>query len=191
MTQCVMKEFGMTESEIVHTFQTADGNSVRLCPLRPDDAKHLVDLFKHMGPESRFLRFNLSLTNPDPRLIWSEAQRMAQVAPGDGAWLAFADLPEQANAPVGGVRFIRTADDTAEASLVVRDDMQRKGIGTEMLRFLLCQARAAGIRKLTATAQRGNLPLWRILQKAPLAISRQSQGAHTVIEADLTTEEPA
>lgn len=179
----------MMETEIVHTFQAADGTTIRLRPLKPGDAKHLVDLFDHMGPESRFLRFNLALNDPDPKLIWSEAQRMAQVAPGDGAWLAFADLPDQPDAPVGGVRFVRMEADTAEASLAVRDDMQSKGIGTEMLRFLMRQARAAGIKKLTAMAQRANRPLWRILQKAPLEITRRSEGPQTVIEADLTTVE--
>jgi acetyltransferase len=181
----------MINTDITFTFQATDGTSVWLRPLRPDDAANLVDLFNHMGAESRFLRFNLTLTNPDPELIWSEAQRMSRVAPGDGAWLALADLPDQPGAPVGGVRFVRTADDTAEAALVVRDDMQNKGIGTEILRFLMREAKAAGIKKLTAIAQRGNLALWRILQKAPLTITRQSQGPQTLIEVDLTTIEPA
>lgn len=179
----------MTDMQVVHTFQLEDGTFIQLRPLRPDDAEHLVNLFNHMGPESRFLRFNVPLADPDPDLVWSEARRMAEVAPGDGAWLAFADLPGEPDAPVGGIRYVRTAEATAEAALVVRDDMQNKGIGTELLRFLTAQARAAGITKLTATIQRANRPLWRIFQKAPLAISRRSQGAYTVIEADLTSIE--
>jgi acetyltransferase len=191
MTQRVIREYGMTDIDNTYTFEAADGTSVWVRPLQPEDAQHLVDLFKHMGAESRFLRFNLPLTDPDPEFISSEAQRMARVAPGDGAWLAFADLPDQPGAPVGGVRFVHTAADTAEASLVVRDDMQSKGIGTEMLRFLVRQAQSAGIKKLTATVQRGNRPLWRILQKAPIAITRDSQGPLTIIEADLATVELA
>ena len=170
--------------DLEHTFQTKNGQMVSLRPLEPEDAHHLVDLFEHMGAESRYLRFNLSLTDPDPELVWSEARRLAQIDPErDGAWLAFCDLPDRAGAPIAGIRYMRVDQETAEASLVVRDDMQNQGIGTELLRYLLSQARAAGIRRLTATVQRGNRPLWRLLSKSPVKIERDSQGSTTTLTA--------
>lgn len=96
------------KDDIVHTFHSKDGHLVSLRPLKPSDAHHLVDLFEHMGADSRFLRFNQSLTDPEPERVWAEAERMARVNPGkDGAWLAFMDLPGQENAPVAGARYIR------------------------------------------------------------------------------------
>ena len=64
-----------------HTFRTKDEDLIGLRPLQPEDAHHLVDLFDHMGPESRFLRFNLALPNPDRELVWSEARRLAEIDP--------------------------------------------------------------------------------------------------------------
>jgi len=169
-----------------HTFHTKDVLLIGISPLKPEDAHHLVDLFEHMGAESRYLRFNLSLTDPDPELIWREARRLAQVDPDrDGAWLAFADLPDQPGAPIAGMRYMRINQDTAEASIVVRDDMQQKGIGAELLNYLLIQAREAGINQLTATVQRGNRPLWRLIQKSPVPIERDSQGSTTTLTAHL------
>ena len=169
-----------------HTFHTKDVLLIGISPLKPEDAHHLVDLFEHMGAESRYLRFNLSLTDPDPELIWSEARRLAQVDPErDGAWLAFADLPDQPGAPIAGMRYMRINQDTAEASIVVRDDMQQKGIGAELLNYLLIQAKEAGINHLTATVQRGNRPLWRLIQKSPVPIERDSQGSTTTLTAHL------
>lgn len=172
--------------EFVHTFTAEDGLLMKIRPLKPEDARHLVDLFEHMGPESRFLRFNLALTNPDPDLVWSEARRLAQVDPErDGAWLVFADLPGQKNVPIAGCRFMRLEDDSAEASLAVRDDMQRKGIGRELLRFMVRQARAKGVRRLVATIQRGNLALWRLLQSSGVEFETESQGSYAHIIVDL------
>lgn len=177
----------MMDSEITHTFHNRDGLLLRIKPLTPADAHYLVDLFEHMGPESRFLRFNLALPNPDPELVWSEARRMAEVDPErDGAWLVFADLPGQPNAPVAGVRYVHLDDGSAEASLAVRDDMQRKGIGGELLRFLLEQARKNGVQRLVATVQRGNRPIWRLLQSSGLDLEMESEGSFSNIAVDLT-----
>jgi acetyltransferase len=174
------------DSDYIHTFNADDGLLLRIRPLRPDDAHHLVDLFEHMGPESRFLRFNLALPNPDPELVWSEARRMARVDPEkDGAWLVFADLPDQRDAPVAGVRYVHLDDESAEASLAVRDDLQRKGIGGELLRFLITQARANGVHRLVATIQRGNRPLWRLLQSSGLEFEMESEGSYSNIAVDL------
>jgi RimJ/RimL family protein N-acetyltransferase len=172
--------------EYIHTFYAEDGLLLRVRPLGPDDAKHLIDLFEHMGPESRFLRFNLALANPDPELVWTEARKMAQVDPQkDGAWLAFADLPDRLNVPVAGCRFVQLEDGAAEASLAVRDDLQRRGIGRELLRFLVRQARDKGVRRLVATIQRGNRPIWRLLQSSGMEFEMESEGSISHIAVDL------
>ncbi|MDX1616255.1 MAG: GNAT family N-acetyltransferase [Candidatus Promineifilaceae bacterium] len=178
---------------VVHRFETKEGLPLWVRPLRPQDAPQLVHLFEHMGPESRYLRFNVPLNNPDPQLVWQEAHRLAQVNAGDGAWLVFADLPEKGPVPVAGARFVRLASDpaTAEASLAVRDDMQNRGIGTGLLRFLLEQARAAGIQRLQATVQRTNRPLWHLLRRAGLPLESQASGGTSTISVDLTAAEQA
>ena len=176
----------------VYTFTTKKGQLLKLRPLQADDAHHLVDLFNHMGPTSRYLRFNLALTNPDPDLVWSEARRLAQIDPEkDGAWLAFCEMPDQPIAPVAGVRYMRVEPQVAEASLAVRDDMQNQGIGTELLKFLVERAREAGIRRLVASAQRGNRALWRLLDKAPVRMEYESDGGYTTMTAHLVDPETA
>lgn len=178
------------DMDYIHSFRTKDGELIRLRPLRPEDAHHLVDLFDHMGLESRFLRFNLALPDPDPELVWAEARRLARIDPErDGAWLAFAQLSKDDEIPVGGVRYMRLDDQTAEASIVVRDDMQNKGIGNELLNFLTGQARQAGVLKLVATVQRNNRPIFHLLSKTDLRLKYESEGGFTTITAFLTEAE--
>ena len=175
---------------IEHTFYSKENHLVKVRPMRPEDAHHLVDLFEHMGSDSRYLRFNLALTNPDSEMVWEEAKRLARVDPErDGAWLAFTDMPDQPDAPVAGARYIRLDQETAEAALAVRDDMQNKGIGSELLIYLVERAREAGIRRMVATVQRANRSLLHILQNSSLKVTFEPEGSYTTIIAELV--EPA
>jgi acetyltransferase len=179
------------DGEFVHSFRSKDGKLLKIRPLRPQDSHHLVDLFDNMGPESRYLRFNLALNDPDRKLVWSEARRLSTVDPErDGAWLVFGDMPGQPEAPLGVVRYMRRDDETAEAAVVVRDDMQNQGIGSELLAWLVKQARLAGITRLVATIQRGNRVIWHLVHKFELPIDFKSEGSHTYITVDLTELEP-
>jgi RimJ/RimL family protein N-acetyltransferase len=171
---------------IVHTFHTKDGLQITVRPLQAEDTRLLIDLFAHMGLESRFLRFNTSLAEPDPERIQQEAQHIADVKrPENDGWLAFANLPDQPNAPVAGIRYLHTGSGSAEISLAVRDDMQNKGIGTALITFLFEQAKASGITKLEALVQLDNRPLWKILNKLPLPIQRNTDGSYVHLEIEL------
>ncbi|GAB4163505.1 MAG: hypothetical protein Fur0021_38700 [Candidatus Promineifilaceae bacterium] len=169
------------------TFRTQTGLEVYIRPLSPEDAPYLADLFAHMSAESRYLRFNQTLSNLDPQTVQAGAQQLARVDPEEGsAWLAFADLPDQPHAPLGGVRFICTAPGVAEASVAVRDDMQRQGIGSMLLEFLVREARRAGIHTLVAVVQHTNIAIWQLLKKSGLPYHRHSIGAFVELTLDIT-----
>jgi acetyltransferase len=173
------------EVTIHDSFVTEAGLRVWLEPLKPADVPRLLELFAHMGPESRYQRFNVPLTDPDPGLVLAEAHRLAELAPGDGGWLALADLPGEPAATIGGVRYVHTEPGVAEVSLVVRDDQQGQGIGTALLAYCAEQARQAGVARLTATVQSGNRAIWRVLQKSGLALRHHRDGPYDFVEADL------
>jgi GNAT superfamily N-acetyltransferase len=173
-----------------HTFLSKEDHLVRVRPMLPEDAHHLVDLFEHMGADSRYLRFNLSLIDLDSEAVWEGARRLADVDPErDGAWLAFIDLPDQPDAPVAAARYVRLDEETAEAALAVRDDLQNKGIGSKLLSYLADQAREAGIRRLVAIVQRANRSLLHILQNSSFRVTFEPEGSSTTIVAELI--EPA
>lgn len=169
------------------SLSTRTGLTLRVRRERVDDAPALVDLFRHLGAVSRFLRFGQILDHPDPERIQREAERMARLGPPlDMAWLAFADLPDQPNAPVAGVRYVRTAEDRAELAISVRDDVQRRGIGSALLPFLCRQARADGIRHLTATFRGENKGVWALLRHSPFPVERELDGPEVNVVIDLS-----
>ena len=176
--------------QAIHYFTTESGLLIWVRPLKPADAPFLLDLFEHMSPDSRYQRFNQPLTDPDPDWVLKRAEQLAYVRPADGrAWLAFADLPEQPEAPVAGIRYAYVSLKSAEISLVVRDDLQNLGIGTELLKFAGRKAYVDGIDRLVGVVQSMNRPLWHSLRNLDIPLQRVREGSHTLIEVDLRAAE--
>ncbi len=167
-------------------FTTPTGLQVTFRRLRPEDAPYIVDLFEHLSSQSRYQRFQIPLEHPDPAWVEKTAHDLADVRePGEG-WLAFADLPDQPDACIGGGRFISTGPGEAEVSVTVRDDFQGQGLGAEILRLLFVEARGVGIHTLTAYVQAANQSVFRMLARVGIPYRRSTHQGETRIELDLS-----
>lgn len=175
------------------SFQTKRGLTVRVRPEQPGDAKHLLRLFEQLGPQSRHLRFSKALASPDPGLVRHEAERLAQLQPPvDMAWLAFADLPDEPDAPIAAARYVLLPDDptSAEVAVSVRDSMQRQGIGSTLLKFVAGHAQQRGLRRLVATFRQENRAVWSLLRSAPYRVTWEIAGPQVDAVIDLTAPSP-
>ena len=72
-----------------------------------------------------------------------------------------------------GQYFIDESTNSAELGLVVRDDYQNRGVGTELLAHLTCLARRRGLVALTAEVLLENRPMLHLVQKAGLDIEKK------------------
>lgn len=177
-----------------YRFQTVSGLVVRVRPERPEDAVHLIRLFGSLSPDSRFLRFSKALQAPDPDLVRREAERLARLEPPvDVAWLAFADLPATPDEPIAAARYVRLPDDplSAEVAVSVRDDMQRQGIGSTLLRYMAEHARQHGVQRLVATFRSENRAVWSLLRRTPYRFTWDVDGpeVHAAIELAAPVQE--
>lgn len=169
-----------------YSFRTEKGLLVELRPMTSEDAPYLVDIFEHMSPQSRYQRFHQPLTHPDPGWIAEQARELATIDPPGKGWLAFADLPDQPSAPVGGGRFVVVEPGVAEVALTVRDDLQGQGIGTQILLKMIEDARAAGITKLVAMVQASNRAVKGLIKHGHLPIQCVTHQGETYIAIDLS-----
>jgi len=122
-----------------------DGTKVLLRLLRPTD-KGLLDAgFKLLSPESRYARF----FTPKSSLSDDELHYLTEI--DHESHLAIGAVIERNGEQIGlGIaRFIRLADrpDTAEAAIVVTDEVQRQGLGRLLLLRLIAAARERGIER--------------------------------------------
>ncbi len=175
----------MMTKTIIDTFVTKNGLTVRVRPLTSSDAPFLVNIFEHMSADSRYRRFHQPLTNVSTERVWAEARSIAQ-APSQVGFIAFADLPDQSNVPIGAARYVLLDDKVAEAAVSVRDDLHGQRIGSQLMSLLAEEARLRGIHKLRATIQSDNKAIIRILNRLPYPHTRTSIGPDAEVVLDLT-----
>ncbi len=175
-------------SSVYQVFRTRTGRRVWLRTLAgAKDVPYLIDLFSHLSPTSRYLRFNEPLADPDPAAVAAEARAIAENACRQGkGWLAFVRMGRKPQVAVGGVRWVRLDQEEAEIALTVRDDFQGQGIGQAMLRVAAADARAAGILRFVAIVHSANQAVSQLLRHSPVAVRRVIHAGQIYIEADLT-----
>jgi acetyltransferase len=118
-----------------------DGRSVRVRPIRPEDAEREKRFFDRLSERSRYQRFMEYMRELPPKLL----ARFTQL--DYDRELALVAIREDEFIAVG--RYAPNADGvTAEFALAVADDWQGKGLGHALLERLVLAARAAGYQAL-------------------------------------------
>jgi ribosomal protein S18 acetylase RimI-like enzyme len=150
--------------------------TVRL--LDDGDTTVVAALFERLSPASRERRFHAA----KPRLTAHELGALARVDGDHHVLVAFVDGDER---PAAMARVVRNADDRrrGEIAFEVADPYHRCGLGTQLVKLLLADARAAGIVRVDACVQTSNraaLDLLRRVLHAPLV---RVEGAETVVAA--------
>jgi len=168
-------------------YKLKSGLPIQVRHITTADAAHFVDIFNHMGPDSRYRRFHQPLVNPSEAMIWREAERIAQAAPGhsDGL-IAFFKTDDNVLVPIGASRYISISPGIVEVAMSVRDDFQGQGVGTLLLQLLTEEAHKAGIQKMVGTIQNSNEAMWAVMDRLAFPLLRRVEGTESTIEIDLT-----
>lgn len=172
----------MRDENTIEIFQTKSGLLVYVRPMEPGDAPYLVDIFEHMGSESRYSRFMQTADNISIDRMWSEAELIAHLVETTSYGLvAFADLTDQECAPIGAARYVELNPVQAEIAVSVRDDHQHQGIGTNLMRLLIQYAEDDGYEQLVGTVQNNNSAMWAMLRKLNYRLERQPEGNYSLV----------
>ena len=138
-----------------------DGHVVTVRPVRPGDADGLLELFAHLSPESRRSRF-FTASGTKHR---TDAERLAAAA---GRYDCVLVATESASASgrkrLAAVAQLADFGTGVEAALVVRDDYQGVGLGSELFRELLQAGKQRGVPRIEATVLSSNNRILRILR---------------------------
>jgi ribosomal protein S18 acetylase RimI-like enzyme len=142
------------------------------------DTDAVAALFERLGPASRQGRFH----GAKPRLTPRELDALARVDGDHHVLVAYVDRDER---PAAIARVVRNAGDPhgGEIAFEVADLYQGCGIGTQLVRLLLTDARAAGILRVDAFVQTSNRAALGLLRRVLSAPMVRVEGAETVVAA--------
>ncbi len=118
-----------------------DGSAVFLRPIKPTDGPLLLDLFNKLSRESIYFRFLTHLEKLQPEMV----KQFVEIDYENHFTLVAIITEDKKEAIIGTCRYIVKGNtDHAELTVVLRDDWQRKGLGTEMVTRVVNVARSKG-----------------------------------------------
>lgn len=163
---------GGTVSEDRDNVFLSNGKQVRLRFLQQGEDGPIRELWPHLSPRTRYLRFLSILSSlPDSllrRLISDNDRRsMAIVAEHD---------TEGTSIVIGLANLGAVDDESAEVGLVVRDDWQRQHVGTELARTMMIAAERRGIRRFIGHVLEENVAMRRLLKNIAVVVSAKPDG---------------
>jgi GNAT superfamily N-acetyltransferase len=163
---------------------TQDGVELWVRPLEPSDKAVLIEVFEHLGSESRYERF----LAPIKHLSTEDLSYLTDIDHRDREALV-AVTP--AGEPVGVARYIRFGPGSggAEVAVTVVDEWQQRGVGYALLRLLARRAREAGIATFTGICLADNRNMIQLLRElGPAVKSTNDRGGVVELEVELPTD---
>ena len=155
-----------------------DGSTVVIRPLQPDDRDLIRSGFERLSDRSKYLRFGTVL----PKLSDEQLSYLTEIDHHDHEALLALD-PDSGDA-IGVARFVRVGDNVAECAIVVADDWQNLGLGTQLMARLTERAREEGVERFTAHVLAENADALRLVENLGDTV-RHSDGSQVELEIEL------
>lgn len=151
---------------------TRTGMKVLLRPVKISDEPLLKDFFYSLSKVTVYKRFITQLR----RMSHEKLQKSFVVVDYTKAMIIFAVLEKDGREIIAGVAqyHIGRYSHTAEVAVVVRDEYQNQGIGTELLSYLTYIARRQGLLGFTAEMLKDNQIMLRLFTKTGFDIEKES-----------------
>ena len=164
----------------------ADGTSLVVRPIRPEDEGLLVAFHRSLGESSVRQRY-LAPLRLDHRTTHERLIRVCFSDYDRDIALVVEHRPAGGTAEIVAVGRLgrRARHDDAEFALLVRDDWQGRGLGTEVLRRIVDVARREGMRRVIATMLPDNGAMIHVATKLGFTVRCEPGAAEAAAEIDL------
>ena len=164
---------GEPDSEADDFVTLSNRQRVRIRLLRRGEDGPIRELWQHLSPRSRYLRFlSVMTTLPDSlvsRLVAvDDCKTLALVAEHESGGTAIV---------VGLVNLGAVDDAQMEVGLVVRDDWQRRRLGTELATRMMLAAERRGFRRFVGHVLDENVAMRKLLKKIGEVVSIKVSGS--------------
>jgi|ERR1700692_1218579 len=171
LTHTTAERPAKSESELsaglVSQFTMKDGTDVSLRPIHPDDEPLMAQFHQTLSGRSVYMRYFCSLSL-ESRMAHERLVRICHVD-GEREVALVVDCTNKRTGQqqiLGVGRLIRLdVQDEAEVAILVSDQYQKQGLGTELLRRLIQIARDQKLHRVSSELLRDNLVMQVIVRK--------------------------
>ncbi|MDT3678691.1 MAG: GNAT family N-acetyltransferase [Burkholderiaceae bacterium] len=172
-------------ASLIDRLTLADGRSVLVRPVLPQDAALQQQFVRELSPTSRYRRFH----GPMRELSADTLDYLTQVDYRSHlALLAETFDPRGEEVQVAEVRYVRREGEAgrldagiADFAIAVADEWQGAGLGSRMLDALVRSARDGGVRRLEGSVLADNEPMRALVRARGWRIRRDPDDARLVI----------
>jgi acetyltransferase len=167
-------------SQYISSWQTHDGTSFTLRPIRPDDEPLMVDFHHQLSETSVYMRFFLPL-KLDFRVSHERLFTKCFIDYDREIGLVAEYLDGEGSRRIAGIaRLIRKhSENSAEVAFLVADKFQNRGLGTRLLETVIQIARKEGIATLEGATLSDNFNMKDMFIKAGFRFAPPEDGVAT------------
>jgi acetyltransferase len=140
--------------ELEGRWTAADGSTLLIRSIRPEDASLEAAFVRDLSPQSRQLRFMSALRELTPLQL----ERFTRIDPArEVALVALGRDPQGLERQVAVARYVVDATGRrCEFAIAVADAWQRRGLGKHLMERLIAAARRGGLEAISGTVLAGN-----------------------------------
>ncbi|MBN9662774.1 MAG: bifunctional acetate--CoA ligase family protein/GNAT family N-acetyltransferase [Acidobacteria bacterium] len=158
------------------TWKMANGETVSIRPIRPEDEPAMVKFHESLSERTVYQRY-LQLLNLSQRTAHDRLTRICYIDYARQMALAVERTdPKTGEVRIIGVGRLQGLVDVPEAefSIVISDDFQKQGLGSELLNRLIGIGKAEGVKVITADILAENSAMQRISERAGFKLKRDT-----------------
>jgi acetyltransferase len=154
--------------------QLSDGSPVKIRPIRPEDEPLMVKFYHTLSEESVYFRY-FHLMNLNRLTAHERLTRLCFIDyDREMALVAIQRHPETYEPEIIAVGRLSKVHglNEAEFAMLVSDDFQNKGLGTQLLQLLVQVGKDENLERITAEVLLENRPMQRVCEKVGFHLTR-------------------
>lgn len=162
---------------LVNCWRLADGRTIAIRPVRPDDGPLEQDFVRSLSAKTRYYRFFNAIKELSPSML----DRLTHIDYRQQMTLVAVICEGDSETQIGAAEYVaEPCADTCEFAVVIHDAWQHMGLGTLLIESLMRCARAAGYARIEGEVMADNRPMLNLARSLGFSVRMNAEDAKLV-----------